>query len=155
VIVCVELCYQTSPSVVYPAIHSPTPTYLLTVRMSVECTELEKFVEEVLKKFMDDKAMSEGIQASSTRGLQASPSTGCRSGHVNPATEKRSKHRDDLANAKQIPSVLPDYIPPLAGAVNHDNIPWDFEYTLITCIHPEGDTCGWKPVGIDPISEEQ
>jgi hypothetical protein len=29
-------------------------------------------------------------------------------------------------------SVLPDYIPPLAGAVNRDNIPCDFEYMLIT-----------------------
>jgi hypothetical protein len=101
---------------VYPAIHSPTLTYLLTVRISTERTELEKFVEEVLKKFMDDKVMSEGIQTSSTRGLQASPSTGCCSGHVNPATEKRSKHHDDLANAKQIPSILPNYIPPLDGA---------------------------------------
>jgi hypothetical protein len=132
VIVCVELCYQTSFSICLPHYRSPTPTYLLTVRMSVERTELEKSVEEVLKKFMADKAMSEGVQASSTRGLQASPSTGCRSKCANPATEKRSKHRDDLANAKQIPSILPDYIPPLAGAVNHDNIPWDFEYTLIT-----------------------
>jgi hypothetical protein len=59
-----------------PLIRSPTLTYLLTVRMSVERTELEKSVEEVLKKFMADKAMSEGVQASSTRGLQASPSTG-------------------------------------------------------------------------------
>jgi hypothetical protein len=138
VIVCVELCYQTSPSVVYPTIRSPTPTYLLTVRMSVERTELEKSIEEVLKKFMDDKAMSEGVHASSTRGLQASPSTGRHSKHTNPATEKRSKHHDDLANAKQIPSILPDYIPPLAGTVNHDNIPWDFEYTLITTYIPKG-----------------
>jgi hypothetical protein len=155
VIVCVELCYQTSPSVVYPAIRSPTLTYLLTVRMSVERTELEKSVEEVLKKFMADKAMSEGVQASSTRGLQASPSTGRRSKCVNPATEKRSKHRDDLANAKQIPSVLPDYIPPLAGMVNRDNIPWDFEYTLITAYIPEGNTRSWNPVRTDPSIEEQ
>jgi hypothetical protein len=87
---------------------------------------------------MADRAMSEGVQASSTRGLQASPSTARRSGRTNPATEKRSKHRDDLANAKQIPSILPDYIPPLAGAVNHDNIPWDYEYTLITAYIPKG-----------------
>jgi hypothetical protein len=26
---------------------------------------------------------------------------------------------------------LPKYIPPLTGTVNHDNIPWYFEYTLI------------------------
>jgi hypothetical protein len=43
-----------------------------------------------------------------------------------------------MANVKQIPSVLPDYIPPLASAINHDNIPWDFEYTLITVYLPKG-----------------
>jgi hypothetical protein len=106
--------------------------------MSGEQTELEKSVEEVLKKFMADRAMSEGVQASSTRGLQASPSTARRSSRANPVTEKRSKHHDDLANAKQIPSILPDYIPPLAGVVNRDNIPWDYEYTLITAYIPKG-----------------
>jgi hypothetical protein len=70
--------------------------------MSGEKTKLENSIEEVLKKFMDDRAMSEGVQALSTRGLQASPSTGRRSGRTNPVTEKQSKHRDDLANAKQI-----------------------------------------------------
>jgi hypothetical protein len=44
-------------------------TYLLTVRMSGECTELEKSVKEVLNKFMDDRDMYEGIQTSSTRRL--------------------------------------------------------------------------------------
>jgi hypothetical protein len=106
--------------------------------MSGEPTELEKSVEEVLKKFMADRLLSEGVQASSTRGLQASPSTGHRSGHVNPMTEQRSKHRGDLANVKQIPSILPDYIPPLAGMVNRDNIPRDYEYTLITAYIPKG-----------------
>jgi len=47
-------------------------------------------------------------------------------------TEKQSKNHDDLANVKHIPLTLPDYIPPLANAVNQDNIPRDFEYTLIT-----------------------
>jgi hypothetical protein len=69
------------------------------------------------------------IKASSTGVLQASPSTERHSGFT---TEKQRKHRDDLANVKQIPSVLPDYIPPLAGVVNYDIIPWDFKYTLIT-----------------------
>jgi hypothetical protein len=100
--------------------------------MSGECTKLENFVEEVLKKFMADKAIYEGVQASSTKGLQASPLIGRRSGHTNPTTEQRSKHHDDLANTKQISSILPDYIPNLAGPINCDNIPWDFEYTLIT-----------------------
>jgi hypothetical protein len=53
-------------------------------------------------------------------------------------TEKRSKHHDDLANAKQIPSILPDYIPPLFGTINCDNISQDFEYTLITVYIPKG-----------------
>jgi hypothetical protein len=47
-------------------------------------------------------------------------------------TEQRSKHHGDMVNVKQILSILPDYILPLAGMVNRDNIPWDFEYTLIT-----------------------
>jgi hypothetical protein len=45
------------------------------MRMSSERTELENSVEEVLKKFMADKSMFEGVQESSTMGLQASPST--------------------------------------------------------------------------------
>jgi hypothetical protein len=72
--------------------------------MSGERSAVEKSVEEILVDLMTEKVMSVGIQASSTGGLQASPSTGRRSGR---AAEKRSKHRDDLANAKQIPSVLP------------------------------------------------
>jgi hypothetical protein len=100
--------------------------------MSGEQTELEKSIEEVLKKFMADRDMYEGVQASSTRGLQDSPSTAQRSSRDNPATEQRSKHRSDLANEKQIPSILSDYILPLDGTVNRDGIPWDYEYTLIT-----------------------
>jgi hypothetical protein len=103
--------------------------------MSGEHSTLEKSVEEILVDLMAERVMSVGIQASSTGGLQASPSTGRRSSRT---TEKRRKHRDDLANAKQIPSVLPEYIPPLAGAVNHDSIPRDFEYTLITAYIPKG-----------------
>jgi hypothetical protein len=66
--------------------------------MSTERTELEKSVEEVMKKFMADKAMLEGIQASSTRVVYASPSTGRYLTLTNLATEKRSEHRDDIAN---------------------------------------------------------
>jgi hypothetical protein len=106
--------------------------------MSGEPSELEKSVEEVLKKLMADRPISEGIQASLTRGLQASPSTRHHSGHVNPMTEQRSKHRGDLANVKQIPSILPEYIPPLAGVVNRDNIPQDFEYVMFTAYIPKG-----------------
>jgi hypothetical protein len=82
---------------------------------------------------MADRPLSEGVQASSTRGLQASPSTGRRSGHVNPMTEQRSKHCMVIwLMRRRSSSILPEYIPPLAGAVNHDNIPRDYEYTLFT-----------------------
>jgi hypothetical protein len=70
-----------------------------------------------------------------TGGLQESPLTGHRSICI---TEKRSKHYDDLANEKQISLVLTEYIPSLAGAINHDSIPCDFEYTLITAYIPKG-----------------
>jgi hypothetical protein len=50
---------------------------------------LEKSMEDILIDLMDEKVMSVGIQASSTGGLQESPST-----------EKRSKHHDDLDNAR-------------------------------------------------------
>jgi hypothetical protein len=68
--------------------------------MSGEHSTLEKSVEEILIDLMAEKVMSVGIQALSMGGLQASPSTGHRSSRT--ATEKRSKHHDDLANAKQI-----------------------------------------------------
>jgi hypothetical protein len=74
-----------------------------------EQNELEKSIEEVLKKFIVDRAMSEGVQASSTRGLQASSSTARCSIFSNPATEKQSKHHNDLANAKHILSILLNY----------------------------------------------
>ena len=45
--------------------------------------------------------------------------------------EKRSEHHDDLANTNLIPSVLPNYIPPLADAMSHDNVPRDFDYTVV------------------------
>jgi hypothetical protein len=85
---------------------------------------------------MDERFMSVGIQTSSTGGLQASPSTTLLSSRT--TTEKRRNHHDDLANTKQIPSVLQDYIPPLAGTISHDSIPRDFEYTLITAYIPKG-----------------
>jgi hypothetical protein len=50
------------------SIRLPRPA-CLRLRMSGERTELEKFVEEVLKNFMVVKAMSEGVHASSTKGL--------------------------------------------------------------------------------------
>jgi hypothetical protein len=87
---------------------------------------------------MDDKPLNKGVQESSTRGMQASPSIGWCSGYVNPTNEQQSKNRDDLDNAKYIRSFLLDYIPPLAGAINHNNIPCDYEYTLFTKYIPKG-----------------
>jgi hypothetical protein len=48
--------------------------------MSDELNAAEKCVEEVLIDLMAEKVMSAGIQASSTRGVQASPSTAHGSG---------------------------------------------------------------------------
>jgi hypothetical protein len=97
--------------------------------MSGERRAVEKSVEEILFDLMTEKVMYVGILTSSSGGLQASPLTGW---HFGRAAEKRRKHHDDLANAKQIPLVLPDYTPPLAGTVNRDSVPRDFEYMLIT-----------------------
>jgi hypothetical protein len=106
--------------------------------MSDKLNATEKCVEEVLIDLMAEKVMSVGIQASSTRGLQASPSTTRGSGPSRIAAEKRTKHRDDLTNTKLISTILPDYIPPLAGAVSRDSVPRDFEYTLVTVYLPKG-----------------
>jgi hypothetical protein len=43
--------------------------------MSDEISIAEKSIEEILIDLMADKVMFPGIQASSTRGVQASPST--------------------------------------------------------------------------------
>jgi hypothetical protein len=53
-------------------------------------------------------------------------------------TEKRTKHRDDLANVKLLLSILPDYIPPLAGVVSRNSVPRDFDYTVINVYLPKG-----------------
>jgi hypothetical protein len=105
--------------------------------MSDDISAVENSIEEILIDLMAEKVMSAGVQASSTRGLEASPSTAQRRSS-RPAAEKRSKHRDDLANVKLIPSILPDYIPPLAGVVSHDSVPRDFDYTVITAYLPKG-----------------
>jgi len=52
--------------------------------------------------------------------------------------EKRTKHRDNLANAKLIPSILPDYIMPLAGTVSRDSMIRYFEYSMIILYLPKG-----------------
>jgi hypothetical protein len=53
-------------------------------------------------------------------------------------TEKRTKNRYDLENENLLPSILLDYIPPLAGVVSHDSVPRFFDYTVITVYLPKG-----------------
>jgi hypothetical protein len=111
--------------------------------MSDELSATEKIVEEVLidlvtKRVMSEREMSASIKSSSTRGVQASPSTAREAKSSRPSPEKRTKHRDDLANAKLILSIFPSYIPPLADAVSRDIVPRDFEYTMITAYLPKG-----------------
>jgi hypothetical protein len=82
-----------------------------------EVSAAKKCVEEVIIDLMVENVTSFEIQASSTRGVKASPSTSHIFRPSQDATKKRTKHRDDLENAKIIPTILPDYIPPLAGVV--------------------------------------
>jgi hypothetical protein len=59
--------------------------------MSDEFSVAEKIFEEVLIDLMTERemSMSVGIQASSTRGLQASPSTSRGAGSSRPSAEKK------------------------------------------------------------------
>jgi hypothetical protein len=117
---------------------SPKPmNYSPRVRMSEALRATEKVVQEVLINLMTEKAMSmsKGIQASSTRTVQAPPYT---AHEVGPSLERRTKHKDDLANAKMIPRILPAYLPPLSGSINRDSVPRDFEYELIIAYLPKG-----------------
>jgi hypothetical protein len=95
-------------------------------------------VKKVLIDLMTERVMSMGVQASSTRGEEASPSTARRSGPSRVVTINRTKHKDDLANAKLILTILPDYIPPLAGVVSRDSVLRDFDYTLVIAYLPKG-----------------
>jgi hypothetical protein len=111
--------------------------------MSDELSAVEKVVEEVLIDLMDERVMSKrrmsiSVQASSTRGVQDSPSTARDVGPSRTMIETRTKHRDDIAIAKMIPCIFPVYIPPLSGKINRDSVPRDFEYTLITAYLPKG-----------------
>jgi len=101
-----------------------------------EITVVEESIIEVLLDLMTERVMSEsglstGLQASSMRGMSASPST-ARVGPSRPTNEKQTKHIDDLGNAKLILRILPTYLPPLSGEINRDNVPRDFEYELVT-----------------------
>jgi hypothetical protein len=95
-------------------------------------------VKEIPIDLMTEKVMSVGIQASSTRGMRASPLITHGSGPSRVVTEKRTKHIYDLANAKILLSILPEYILPLASVVSHDSGLRDFDYTVITAYLPKG-----------------
>jgi hypothetical protein len=86
---------------------------------------------------MAEKVMFVGMQALSTRGVKASPLTTHGFGPSRAVTEKKTKHHDELTNAKLIPYILLEYIPPLAGTVSHDNVPRDFDYTFIPVYLPK------------------
>jgi hypothetical protein len=60
--------------------------------MSDKLSAAEKSVEEILIDLMAERVMSTEFQASSMRGVQASPSTSRRSGPSRVANEKRTKH---------------------------------------------------------------
>jgi hypothetical protein len=110
--------------------------------MSDKFSASEESVREVLaslraKRFMLERELSTCLQESSTRGVQASPST-ARAGTSRASVERRTKHKYDLANAKLIPSILPSYIPPLSGVIHRDSVPRDLEYTLVTVFLPKG-----------------
>jgi hypothetical protein len=111
--------------------------------MSEELSALEESAKEVLadlrtEKVMSERRMSAGVQASSTGGVQASPSTAHGAGTSRITTEMRTKHRDDIVNAKLILSILPAYLPPLSGAINRDSVPRDFDYALVMTYLPKG-----------------
>ena len=111
--------------------------------MSEELSAVEESVKEVIIDLMTERVMSErvmsvGVQASSMRGVQASPLTSRGSEPSQVVSKKRTKHRDDLENTKIILTIFPDYIPPLAGMVSRDSVPRDFDYTMVTVYLPKG-----------------
>jgi hypothetical protein len=85
----------------------------------------------MIERVMSERGVSIGVQASLMRGLPASPST-AQDGPSWLVDEKRTKHRDDLTNAKMIPSILPTYLPHLSSTINRDSVPREFEYALVT-----------------------
>jgi hypothetical protein len=98
----------------------------------------EVLIDLMNERVMYERVMSVGVQASLTRRVQASPSISRRAEPSRPSAEKRTKHRDDLANVNFIRTILPDYIPPLASAVSRDSVLREFEYTMVTAYLPKG-----------------
>jgi hypothetical protein len=110
--------------------------------MSNEFSTTEESVREVLTSLRAERVISErglsiGLQESSMREVQGSPSN-AQVGTSRSVAEIRTKYKDNMANAKLVPSILPAYIPPLSGAINKDSVPREFEYTLVTAYLPKG-----------------
>jgi hypothetical protein len=110
--------------------------------MSDNLNTTEELVREILASLRTERVMSERgmftrVQASSSRGVVASPST-ARAGPSRQMVEKRTKHRDEITNTKLILRILPSYIPPLKGEINHDSVPRDYDYPMITAYLPKG-----------------
>jgi hypothetical protein len=96
--------------------------------MSDELITVERVFEEVLIELMTERVMSArrmstGMQASSTGGVQAFPSTARGVGTSRTTTETIINHRDDIVNANLILCILPAYLPPLSSSINRDNVP--------------------------------
>jgi hypothetical protein len=75
--------------------------------------------------------VSTGVQTSSMRRFLTSSSTS-QANPYQPVDNKRTKHRDNITNAKLILSILPTYMPPLNDTMNQDSVPSHFEYSLVT-----------------------
>jgi hypothetical protein len=90
--------------------------------MSSDLSTVEKSIEEILIDLMAEKVMSIGVQASSTGRIASIPLDWTSIWAIPNCDREEKQAHDDLANAKQIPSVLPNYIPPLAGTVSHDSV---------------------------------
>jgi hypothetical protein len=108
--------------------------------MFEELSAFEESMKEVRIDLMTKRVMSMfvGVKASSTRGVKASTSTAHRSRPSRVVTKMRTKHRDDLENAKLILTILPDYIPPLVDVMSCDCVRRDFDYTMVTMFFPKG-----------------
>jgi hypothetical protein len=80
--------------------------------VSEDLSALEESAKEVLvdlrtEKIMLERRMSAGVQASSTGGVQDSPSTTRRAGTSRIAIELRTKQKDDIVNDNLILSIPP------------------------------------------------
>jgi hypothetical protein len=87
---------------------------------------------------MSERRMSAGVKESSKGGFQDSPSTSHEVRTSRIVTKKRTKHIDNILNAKLIMSILPAYLPPLSGTINQESMPRDFDYALVMAYLSKG-----------------